>query len=139
MRYPLSLLFGLALIGTSCGPSNQPPAASVSTASSPSFDEWADAFAKEWARNSPQLATRTQYFTGDEQDALDGLLTLIGEWGDTFGVAAAKQRAELGARGLEQLRTFNRDRLTPQQKVSAAVIQWSLESAVKNAEFATYK
>jgi uncharacterized protein (DUF885 family) len=103
------------------------------------FDEWADTFAREWARHSPQLATRTQYFSGDEQGALDGQLTLIGEWGDTFGVAAARQRADLAARGLEQLRTFNRDGLTSQQKLSAALIQWSLEDAVKNAEFAPYK
>ena len=44
-----------------------------------------DTITNEWTRNSPQLATRTQYFSGDEQDALDRRLLMVGEYGDSFG------------------------------------------------------
>jgi hypothetical protein len=92
MRCPLGSIAILALAGWACSPSGQPP---VAATSSQSFDEWADEFSREWARSSPQLATRTQYFDGDR---LDAQLSLIGEWGDMFGVAAARARAERAAR-----------------------------------------
>ena len=44
---------------------------SLTRAAEPSFDAWADNFAEEWVRLNPQLATRTQYFSGEEQDAID--------------------------------------------------------------------
>jgi uncharacterized protein (DUF885 family) len=133
-RLPLVFL----LLTAACRQSNQAPRAQATPVSPLSFDEWADAFTLEWARNSPQLATWTQYFAGDEQDALDGQLSLVGEWGDLFGAAAGRNRAALAARGLEQLRRFERDGLTPQQQLSAAVLEWSLDDAVKNAKFASY-
>jgi len=40
-------------------------------AATPTFDTWADDFAGQWVRLSPQFATRAQYFSGAEQDALD--------------------------------------------------------------------
>jgi hypothetical protein len=95
MRCPLGSIAILALAGWACSPSGQPP---VAATSSQSFDEWADEFSREWARSSPQLATRTQYFDGEDQDRLDAQLSLIGEWGDMFGVAAARARAERAAR-----------------------------------------
>ena len=135
LRVPLVFL----LLTAACRQSNQVPRPPATPVSPLSFDEWADAFTLEWTRNSPQLATRTQYFAGDEQDALDGQLSLVGEWGDPFGATAGRKRAALAARGLEQLRGFERDGLTPQQTLSAAVLEWSLDDAVKNAEFASYK
>jgi len=95
-----------------------------------SFDQWADQFADEWVRAHPQLATRTQYFEGAEQDALDRQMTL------SRGLKAAQGEAELARRGLKELKQFPDSRLTPSQRTSAAVIRWDLEMAVKDEKFA---
>jgi uncharacterized protein (DUF885 family) len=138
MKNPIWTLLLLAFFAAACNTSSGPASAPVSGGSSPSFGQWANAFTQEWARNSPQLATRTQYFTGAEQDALEGQLTLVGEWGNAYGVGESRKRARLAARGLEQLRAFNRDSLTPAQQLDAAVIEWWLDDAVKNEEFAAH-
>ena len=91
------------------------------------------------ARNSPQLATRTQYFSGDEQDALDRQLALVGEWGNTYGVGEAKKRADLATRSLTTLRSFDRNTLTPSQQLTASVVEWLLEAAVTAAQFAAHR
>ena len=41
----------------------------------PDIGEFFEKFAAEWVRASPQLATTTQFFSGAEQDKLDGQLT----------------------------------------------------------------
>src|SRR5690348_12321432 len=76
MTRSLLLLCALAVSGCDARQASPPH---LATAASSSFDEWADTFTKEWTRTSPQLATRTQYFTGDEQDALDRQLSMVGE------------------------------------------------------------
>ena len=136
MRRSLLLLLALAVSGCDAGPESR---ANLATASSPSFDEWADTFTREWGRTSPQLATRTQYFTGDEQDALDRQLSMVGEYGESYGAATVRKRAALAREGLAQLAMFDRDRLTPTQQLSAAVIQWWLDLAVKSEEFAAHE
>lgn len=133
-----SLLLLLALAVTGCEARQVSPA-NLSTASSPSFDEWADTFTKEWTRTSPQLATRTQYFTGDERDALDRQLSMVGEYGESFGAATVEKRAAVAREGLALLATFALDRLTPTQQLSAAVIEWWLDMAVKSEEFAAHE
>jgi uncharacterized protein (DUF885 family) len=102
----------------------------------PTFDQWADGFAAQWVRLNPQFATRTQYFSGREQDAIDRQLTLGGAFGQTFGVKAAQQRAALAREGLAALAGFPDASLTPAQRTSAAVIKWTLADAVAGAEFA---
>ncbi len=103
-----------------------------------SFDQWVDDFAVRWVRLNPQFATRVQYFSGAEQDALDRQLILVGAFGQTYGVKAAQERAEFARRGLEELQRFPATALTAQQRTSAAVIQWSLEDEVRNAAFAQH-
>lgn len=98
-------------------------------AASPSFDQWADAFAEDWVRLNPQEATRTQYFTGAEQDAMDRQLSLGRS-------KVAQARASLARRGLAELERFAVASLSPQQRTSAAVIKWSLNDASASAEFA---
>src|SRR4030095_15473658 len=39
------------------------------------FDAWAEELAAQAVRDNPEAATRAQYFSGDEQDALDRRLT----------------------------------------------------------------
>ena len=138
MRRSLFLLFAFAALISGCD-AKPAPSANLAAAFSPSFDEWADTFTKEWTRNSPQLATRTQYFTGDEQDALDRQLSMVGEYGESYGASTVKQRAGLAKEGVARLATFTRDRLTPPQQLSAAVIQWWLDTAVKSEEFAAHE
>ena len=105
----------------------------------PTFDQWADDFAAQWVRLNPQFATRTQYFTGAEQDKIDRQLTLGGAFGQTFGVKAAQERAALAKQGLAALAGFPDASLTPAQRTSAAVIKWTLEDAVAGAEFAQHR
>ena len=104
-----------------------------------SFDQWADDFAAQWARLSPQFTTRVQYFSGAEQDALDRQLVLGGGFGHTYGLKTARDRAALARRGLEELQRFPLAALTASQRTSAAVIQWSLEDAVRGADFAQHQ
>ncbi len=108
----------------------------LARAAAPAFDQWADEFAARWVKQNPQFATRTQYFSGAEQDALDRQLTLGGGFGQAFGVKAAQERAALACEGLQGLAGFSDASLTPAQRTSAAVIKWTLEDAVRAAEFA---
>jgi uncharacterized protein (DUF885 family) len=110
-------------------------AASVHAAA-PSFDEWADGFAAEWIRTKPQLATRTQYFSGAEQDAIDRQLGLSGVFGNPYGLSAAQAAAKLAQSGLTELQRFPVAAMSPQQRTSAASISWMLLNAIRSADFA---
>lgn len=103
------------------------------------FDRWVDAFTADWARQSPQLCTMQQYFSGDEQDALDRELALAGQFGVTYGLQAAKAAANLARRGLNELQQFERDGLSQEQQVSAAIIERRLGDAVNNEPFAQHR
>lgn len=114
-------------------------AALFARAADPAFDHWADGFAADWVRFNPQLATRTQYFSGAEQDALDRQLTLANGGGKTVGMKAAKAQAALASRGLEELKRFSAASLSPAQRTSAAVIKWTFEQAVGKVQFAQHQ
>jgi uncharacterized protein (DUF885 family) len=105
-------------------------------AAAPSFDDWSEGFAAEWVRARPQFATRAQYFSGAEQDAVDRQLSLTGGFGNTYGLSAAQAAAKLAQSGLTELRHFPVADMTPQQRTSAAVIDWTLQNAIRRAEFA---
>jgi uncharacterized protein (DUF885 family) len=111
-------------------------AAGLARAATPTFDAWADDFAARWVALNPQFATRAQYFSGAEQDALDRQLILGGAFGQTYGVKAAQAGAALAREGLADLARYAADTLTPAQQTSAAVIRWSLEDEVRKAAFA---
>ena len=80
--------------------------AALARAASPEFDAWADQFAARWARLNPQDATRAQYFSGAEQDAIDRELGLSGTYSAEFGVKAAQVRAAVAREGLAALQGF---------------------------------
>ncbi len=111
-------------------------AAATVHAAGPSFDEWSDGFAAEWVRATPQLATRAQYFSGAEQDALDRRLSLTGAFGNVYGLSAAQAAAKQAQSGLVELQRFPVATLTPQQRTSGAIISWTLQNAIRRAEFA---
>lgn len=100
-------------------------------AANPAFDRWADTFAAEWVRAHPELATRTQYFTGAEQDAMDRQLSLGHMYGGVYGASAYAASAARARRGLAELERFPAATLTSEQRTSAAVIRWALEAAIK--------
>jgi uncharacterized protein (DUF885 family) len=104
-----------------------------------SFDQWADGFAVEWVRAIPQFVTQTQYFSGAEQDANDRQLVLAESYGAPYGVKLAQARAALARRGLRELAQFSPSDLSPSQRTSVAVIRWTLEDVIANADFAAHR
>ena len=72
----------------------EPVAQATATKPDAAFNVWADRFAEDWVRLSPQSATSTQYFSGAEQARLDRALHHGACGGD--GNAVDRQRC-LGA------------------------------------------
>jgi uncharacterized protein (DUF885 family) len=95
------------------------------------FDRFADDLAAEWMRANPVLATSQQYFAGAEQDALDRRFTP-----QTNEARAA--RVALAKRGLAQLGKFDRAKLSPDQRVSATMLEWQLDDVVRGEPFGDY-
>jgi uncharacterized protein (DUF885 family) len=102
------------------------------TKADPAFAAWADQFAADAVRIDPQLATRTQYFSGAEQDALDRQLTPLTR------EQRAKQ-AKLRSAGVAKLRQWPGAKLDETQRISAAVMLWALENEVANEPFEEYR
>ena len=96
-----------------------------------SVDAFFRDFTDEWVRRNPNLAVRTQYFEGEEQDRLSRQLTPITE-------ARQRERIRLAQQGLDELAMFDRDTLTASQRVSADVMQWQLQSIVESEPFLNY-
>lgn len=96
------------------------------------FDSWADRLAAEAMRADPTGATYAQYFTGDEQDALDRQLTPITK-------AYRAGRVAFARRAFQELAGFDRARLSPQQVVSARIIEWDLQETIKAEPFADHR
>lgn len=92
------------------------------------FDKWADQFAQEWVRGNPQFATATQYFNGAEQDALDRQLTPQTPAQRKKMIAKAKE-------GIARLDKWMAGPLDETQRISAAVMRWSLSNTVANEPF----
>ena len=88
-------------------------------------------FTAEWVRANPNQATASRFFTGDEQDRLERQLTpLTLEW--------RRSRIQLARRGLAELRKFDRTRLTEPQRISADVMQWQLDTVVREEPYLDY-
>jgi uncharacterized protein (DUF885 family) len=94
----------------------------------PKFDEWVDDISTAWVRRNPQFATSAQYFSGAEQDAMDRQLT-------PFTAAARAARVDLARRSLDELAHFDRTKLSAQQRISAAMLEWHLREAADSEEF----
>lgn len=98
----------------------------------PAFDRWAEAFAADWVRLSPEQATSTQYFAGAEQAALDRRL-------EPVTAQHSARRVELARRGLADLARWAGAPLSAGQRVSAAVMRWQLERTVASAPFEAHR
>ncbi len=97
-------------------------------ATDPAFDRWAERLAEDIVRASPQGATSSQYFSGQEQDTLDRQLTPIAK-------AYRAERIDFARRALAELSKFDRAKLDQQQRISAATIEWSLKMEVDSEPF----
>jgi uncharacterized protein (DUF885 family) len=94
------------------------------------IDDFFRDFTAEWVRGNPNEATG--YFTGEQQDRLDRQLTPeTAEW--------RRGRIRLARRGLAELRKFDRARLTEIQRVSADVMQWELDTIVREEPYLDYR
>src|SRR5215467_12227787 len=83
-------------------------------------DDFFRDFTAEWVRTSPDLARRTRYLTGEEQDRLERLLT---PWTEAW----RRARIALARRGLAELRSLDRASMSDAQGLSADVMQWELQ------------
>jgi uncharacterized protein (DUF885 family) len=101
-----------------------------------SFDTFVDSLAADWMRANPRAATSQQYFSGKEQDVLDGQLTAEdAQYGlplDSAALAALVARAR---NALDHLKTFRPASLTAVQRVSAASLEWQLQDAIHMADY----
>ena len=92
------------------------------------FDEWSENFAADWVRLSAERASMTQYFSGAEQAALERQLAPLTP-------ERRALQARLAREGLARLATFDTASLTPEQRISAAILRWSLQREVQGEPF----
>lgn len=97
-------------------------------AQQPSIDRFFDRFTDEWMRLHSDDAAASRYFTGTEQDRVERQLV-------PQTLAYQRERVRLARRGLDDLKTFDRARLTPQQRVSAELMEWQLDTVVRGERF----
>ncbi len=109
-------------------------AGQIPSAAGPAFDEFAQRLAADWMRANPAAATAQQYFSGDEQDALDRELRAEdSQYGMPLEAVALAAYVERVRTALAQLRRFDRAALDPVQRVSAASLDWQLGDALRLA------
>ena len=91
-----------------------------------------DDFSAEWMRRRPSQSTASRYFSGAEQDRLDRQLTPeTPEW--------RRETVEQARRGLRELASFDRSRMSAAERVSADVMQWQLQIIVDGEPFSDYE
>jgi len=111
-------------------PPPAPPAAAAPSAPAtvPAFRAWSEEFAARWMRLSPERSTFSQYFSGPEQDALDGRLRPLTR--DSRDAERA-----LAAEGLAMLRRQLATPLAEDDRRAALTMQWSLQRSLDAAAF----
>jgi uncharacterized protein (DUF885 family) len=93
-----------------------------------SINAFFDEFTADWVRTNPNQATSSRYFTGAEQATLETQVTpLTREW--------RQRRIALARRGLEELKAFDRARLTDVERVSADLMSWQLGIVIEAEKY----
>ena len=92
------------------------------------IDDFFRTFTDDWVRHDPNLATSTRYFTGEEQDRLERQLRPETQ-------AWKRDRIRRARQGLAELRKFDRARMTETQRVSADLMQWQLDTVVREEPY----
>jgi uncharacterized protein (DUF885 family) len=95
------------------------------------IDDFFRNFTAEWVRGNPNLATSGRYFTGDEQIRLERQLTPQTN-------AYRRSRIQLAEQGLAGLRKFDRTKLSDTQRISADLMQWQLDTVVREEPYLDY-
>ena len=95
------------------------------------IDTFFTEFTDEWVRGNPNLTTSTRYFSGPEQERLERQLTPETD-------AYRRARIALARRGLADLRQFNRDTMTDAQRLAADLMEWQLDTIVREEPFLDY-
>jgi len=97
----------------------------------PNIDDFFRDFTATWVRGNPNLATADRYFTGDEQDRLERQLT-------PQTIAYRRARIQLAKQGLAQLQKFDSSKFSATQRISADLLQWQLDTAVREEPYLDY-
>ena len=92
------------------------------------FDAWAEDFAADWVRLSPERATFTQYFGGAEQAQLERQLS-------PRTAAQRRRQRDLARAGLARVEAFAPATLPPAQRTDAATLRWSLQRTLAAQPF----
>jgi uncharacterized protein (DUF885 family) len=95
------------------------------------IDDFFRDFTAEWVRGNPNLATRSRYFTGAEQDQLERRLT---SESDDY----RRARIALARKGLNELGAFDRSKMSVAQRVSADLLRWQLDTTVGEEPYLDY-
>jgi uncharacterized protein (DUF885 family)/quercetin dioxygenase-like cupin family protein len=115
------VLVALGIVGLSA--QQPPPQRTVSNF----FDE----FTTAWMRANPNQAASTRYFNGEEQAAFEQQLSP-----ETAEFRHA--RAELAQKGLTELATFDRARMSDAERLSSDLMQWQLGIVVEAEKYRDY-
>jgi uncharacterized protein (DUF885 family) len=98
------------------------------------FDAFAGQLADETVRMNPARATFLQYFSGDQQDALDRELAAVDSvYGIPMSPDGRARYVALARRGLDGLKRFKPATLTPVQRISAQALEWQLKDEIRMA------
>jgi uncharacterized protein (DUF885 family) len=89
-------------------------------------------FTAEWMRANPNQAAATRYFTGAEQDRFEEQIAP--------NTPESRRAVILLARkGLAELATFDRGRMSETERTSADLMQWQLETLVEGEKYRDYQ
>jgi len=118
----------LLLAGVAAAACGSPATAQTS----PNIDDFFRDVTADWVRHDPSLATRANYFSGEEQDRLARQLTSRTlEW--------RRDRIARARKALADLRRFDRARMTEAQRVSAELLDWQLDTIVREEPYLDYE
>jgi uncharacterized protein (DUF885 family) len=96
------------------------------------IDDFFTTLSDDWVRLDPNLAVRSRYFSGDEQSRLERQLRPLTE-------EHARRQRELARRGLADLRRFDLETLNVQQRVSAQVLDWQLQTLIEEEKYQPFR
>jgi uncharacterized protein (DUF885 family)/quercetin dioxygenase-like cupin family protein len=85
-------------------------------------------FTAEWIRSNPNQAASTRYFSGAEQDQFEQQLS-------PETAEFSHSRAVLAQKGLDELATFDRARMSEADRISADLIEWQLRSRIDQEKY----
>jgi uncharacterized protein (DUF885 family) len=88
-------------------------------------------FTADWVRADPDLAVRSRYFSGEEQNRLEQQLTPQTREHELEVIERARA-------GLAELARFDRAQMTDTERVAADVMRWQLETLVASEPFSDY-